>query len=231
MAAPAYTDLVTDISAYLDDQPKAWLTESFLLPLINSAQRTVVAHLIDNEVPTMRARSSAIKVSAGVTSLSAASLPTLLEAPMAVWEAAYGAAASEYRKLPGPFELDPAAIQQDFLGAWNWKGGSIVFIGCPGADRSIILDYVADLADFLNSGVEPIVIPAARNAIAYLTCGLVADSKGQHELANQWGVETPERLVTGRAGFALSTLINNQKAPEQGPVQRLPYITHRSRRW
>jgi hypothetical protein len=230
----AYSDIVTMVAALLDDQPQAWAKPDYVLPHINSAQRFIVQHLIDNEIPTLRVRSLPITVPAGTLAMSTWSTPALpasLDIPMAIWEAPAGGPASDYRPLPGPFPHDPSLfVRGDTLSSWNWMDGQIQFVGCT-EDRDIIIDYVSNLADFINAGTESVAIPAALDAIALIAASSIAITRGQTELASALGTPTPDRLVTGRAGAALSTFINVQKAPEQGPVSRRPYITRYRRPW
>jgi len=179
--------------------------EGTLFPFIVEALRACQRRCAENGMPVLRGIQE-LTLPANATFLSLTSTPALNSDFVLPWqlEEKIGGTTGKYQPLEKDENLLPDVDRTSRLRLWNWRGGSILFIGATRAvDIKISYERELTAPQFLT---DTIPIIGAASAIAYKAAGLA-------------GASTEANFEDAIAGVISSEVRANQFKP----VRRIPY--------
>jgi len=222
----AYTpaeDALNLARALLNDSAGAVFTDTLLLPLLNSAYRSLQRELAENGVSVL-AEQQDLDLEpdpvSGITpveisDVSSPQLPADCLAPHMLWERATANTTDVFVPMEkftsggSMLNLQPSS----YLRLWEWREDKINLIGATqGITVRIRYEKVLPV---LTLGTDPVQIRSATDPLAFATAALAARSRGARALAQD---------LFGTAQMVTEKLIARYVRPEQGHGRRrLPY--------
>jgi hypothetical protein len=216
-------DALTLARALVNDTAGAVLTDTLLMPLLNSAYRGLQRELAENGVSVLMEQQDIeldVNVSTGATNtelsdVSSPQLPTDCLMPRVLWERATANTGDVFVPMEkftsggSMLNLQPSA----YLRMWEWREDKINLIG---ATQSItVCVRYEKIQPILTLGTDPVQIRSATDALGYATAALAARSRGARALAVD---------LLGTAQTAIENLITRYIRPEQtARRRRKPY--------
>lgn len=179
--------------------------EGALMPFIGEAVRACQRRCAENGMQILRAIQD-VQIPQAATSIGLATVPALNADFILPWqiEEKIGGTSGKYQPMDKDEQLLPDVDQTSRLRLWNWRGGSILFIGAT-RPVDIRISYERELTapQFLT---ETIPIIGAVSAIAYKSAALA-------------GASTEDSFEDAISGVISSEVRANQWKP----VRRIPY--------
>ncbi|MGH9703345.1 MAG: hypothetical protein ACRD4K_08210 [Candidatus Acidiferrales bacterium] len=204
-----------------NDSAGSVFTDSVLMPLLNSAYRSVQRALAECGVSVLVAQADIdlpLDPVSGIapnppelSDVSTPQLPADCLVPHALWERATANTADVFIPMEkftsggGMLNLRPS----QFLRLWEWREDKINFIGAT-QPVTVRIRYEKALPA-LVLGTDPIQIRSATDALAYATAALAARSRGARALAAD---------MAAAAQAANENLIERYVRPEQQKARR-----------
>lgn len=213
--------------ALVNDTAGAVFTDTLLMPLLNSAYRSLQRELAEAGVSVLAEQQDLDlqpDPATGVTPIeisdtSTPQLPTDCLVPHMLWERATAnttdvfAPMEKFTSGGGMLNLQPST----YLRLWEWREDKIHLIGATQA-ITVRIRYEKVLPQ-LTQGTDPVQIRAATDPLAFATAALAARSRGARALAQD---------LLGAAQMAIENLIERYVRPEQVKGRRrMPYSYHR----
>jgi hypothetical protein len=202
----------------MNDASGVVFSDEVLMPLLNSAYRSLQRELAENGVTVLMAQidlNLALDLVAGlapnppeISDVSAPQLPVDLLAPHALWEMTTGSSDIfiPMEKITGGM---PNLQPSPYLRIWEWREDRINLIGAT-RPITVRLRYEKTLPA-LVLGSDPIQIRSSTDALASATAAMAARSRGARALAGD--------LILA-AQLATQKLIERYIRPEQAKARR-----------
>lgn len=210
------TEICNLARAIIGDSAGETYRDDVLLPFVQAAYLDLELEFVERAI-SFNETSSDLNLTAGQTSITTSSSPALpsdLIAPLSLEEKKTGSTDKftpvnkpEYGDLP---DLD----QVDQLRYWIWEAGQIKLLGAT-VPVTVRLRYTKQLPELVNSG-STILIPHAKNYLAWHAASLVASARGETDLFDRAEV---------RVNAYLDQILRSYISADQrgGGVRRRPY--------
>ncbi|MDE3109539.1 MAG: hypothetical protein KGL02_06320 [Acidobacteriota bacterium] len=213
--------------ALVNDTAGAVFTDTLLMPLLNSAYRSLQRELAEAGVSVLAEQQDLNLAPDPVTGVTPAEisdtstpqLPTDCLVPHMLWERATANTTDVFVPMEkftsggGMLNLQPST----YLRLWEWREDKVNLIGATQA-ITVRIRYEKSLPQ-LTVGTDPVQIRAATDPLAFATAALAARSRGARALAQD---------LLGAAQMAIENLIERYVRPEQVKGRRrMPYSYHR----
>lgn len=226
VATSAYSqaeDALTLARSLMNDAAGVVFTDAVLMPMLNSAYRTLQRELAENGVSVLVNQADLpLPLTAGVTpsainDTSSPQLPVDLLAPHALWEMVTGSSDVfiPMEKMTGGL---PNLQPSPYLRIWEWRADSVNLIGATQA-ITVRIRYEKALPS-LVLGTDPVQIRSATDPLAYSTAAMAARSRGARALALD---------MAAAAQDATTKLIERYVRPEQHKARRRKPYGYRRR--
>ena len=184
MALPTVADVNSQVKSIVADSAGDYLTDVYLLPYVQRAYRKAARVLRAAGMRLLVKDSSAIVVTAAVTSLSRSGVgltlyPSDLIRPLVLRErpsAPPGTAWSQMSQQQELFYDKSASAKREI---WDWRGDMIYFPAAS-ASTDIVVRYEADLPA-LTGNSSDILIVDGLDAVALLSAAYAAQARDEQQ--------------------------------------------------
>ena len=177
----AVSDVCASSRELLNDRGGDTYTDAYLLPYVQILYRVLQRVYGEAGHPFIKKFSGDIALGVGATEPA---LPPDLVEPFKMEERSAVAGSVYFPMYRMSFGLPQIISGVDLL-MWIWEGGKISTLASTEA-RQVRIYYERSVAELVDVG-SPILIPKADDALAFGTAGLGARSRGQAQLARDWG--------------------------------------------
>lgn len=211
-------DVIDASAVLLNDSAKAVFTVAAQLPYYNIAQDELQEIMELNNVPVTNETSTAITVTAGVTTISFTTSPALPTTLIEIQKISERLALATEDYLPMTrCEFLPTLVEQTTsLIWWAWIDQELRFIGAL-TDRQLQINYIASRLPSATTTTTPITLINAKSFLSYRTAGLCAEFIGENK-------DRADSLNTD-ASLALDRFLGiNTKGRQAIATRRRPFL-------
>lgn len=211
-------DVIDASAVLLNDSAKAVFTVAAQLPYYNIAQDELQEIMELNNVPVTNETSTAITVTAGVTTISFTTSPALPSTLIEIQKISerLALAAEDYLPMTRCEFLPTLVEQTTSLIWWAWIDQELRFIGAL-TDRQLQINYIASRLPAATTTTTPVTLINAKSFLSYRTAGLCAEFIGENK-------DRADSLNTD-ASLALDRFLGiNTKGRQAIATRRRPFL-------